>query len=101
MSQATLYVATRASDDMFVAIDTYSGGYPYFTEHLQQAEVFKGDSNAINQLLIISADTELVIHELTIQGGRSLDAFEQTVRDDVKNQALAKLTPAERRALGY
>lgn len=89
-----LFVARR-EDGSFLAIDSHSGGYPWFPDHFGQAEKFEANDRAS-----CVKEGPFTIHELTLGPGMSFDKFKNVARADIRAAALAKLSPAEREALG-
>lgn len=95
-----LYVVQR-SDEMYLAIDSHSGGYPWWSEHVGQAERFLADERAVSYINSLgNSEGRLNVYELTLSRPMSVDVFEELSNVDIKAKALAKLSVAERKALG-
>ena len=94
-----LYVAMR-EDGTFLAIDSHSGGYPWFPENVGSAERFQADQRAVDYIASCNKEGPFTIHEIILGPGMSFNQFKAIAREDIRAQALAKLTVAEREALG-
>ena len=99
MSDTQLYVARR-EDGTFLAIDSHSGGYPWFPENIGSAEKFQADERAISYIASCAKEGPFTIHELQLGEGMSFNRFKAIARDDIRTRALAKLSAIEREALG-
>lgn len=99
MSDNKLYVARR-EDGTYLAIDSHSGGYPWFPDNLGSAERFEANDRAVSYIASCAKEGPFTIHELTLGPGMSFDKFKNVAREDIRERALAKLSAAEREALG-
>lgn len=98
-----LFVVQRA-DGKYLAIDSNSGGYPWWVDHVGRAERFEADERAISYIRGLGpterGDGPLNIFELGLSPALSVDAFEGLASASIRAKALAKLNPVERKALG-
>lgn len=94
------YFVARREDGCFLAIDSNSGGYPWYPNEVSLAEKFRAGERAVSYIESVQGDGPFTIHELTLGPAMTLAEFKRVARDDIREAALAKLTPAEREALG-
>ena len=99
-----LYVVRRA-DGKFLAIDDHSGGYPWWTEHIGRAERFSADERAVAHINSFTESERkgdgLTLHQLLIGPPMPLEAMmEELAVDNIRKQALSKLSAIERKAIG-
>ena len=97
-----LYVVERA-DGFYLAIDSHSGGYPWWAEVVGHAERFIADERAVNYINSLTAKERgdgVVVRQLMLSAPMSPTEFGEEASQNIRKAALAKLTKAERQALG-
>lgn len=101
-SEAVYYVVER-DDGKWLAIDSHSGGYPWWTDSPGSAERFSADERAVNYINSLSANERgggIVVRPMQWGTAISVTDFVDLANRDIRKQAIAKLSPAERKALG-
>lgn len=97
-----LFVVKRA-DGKFLDIDTMSGGYPQWVNHVGQAGRFRADEpalNFINGLTFSDTNGPIDLYELHLGPEMTIGDLEDLASGSIRAQALAKLSAIERKALG-
>ena len=100
--EAIFYTVQRA-DGKYLAIDSHSGGYPWWTDAPGSAERFDADERAVNYIASLSAKEKgdgIIVRPMQWGVGISVTDFIDLANNDIRKQAIAKLSTAERRALG-
>lgn len=99
-----IFYAVQRADGKYLAIDTHSGGYPWWTDAASLAERFDADERAVNYIASLSAKEKgdgITIRPMQWGVGISVTDFIDLANNvSIRMQAIAKLSPAERRALG-
>ena len=97
--EKTKYFVVQDQQGKFLAIDNHSGGYPWYPEDFRSAELFKVTANKLEY--IQSCGENFVVREVFL--GDPIP-FENMVDGaagiDIRREALAKLSPIEKKALG-
>lgn len=97
-----LYVVERA-DGCYLAIDSHSGGYPWWPDNIGSAEKFTANDRAVAYINTLSASERgdgVVVRQLMLGAPMSTSEFVDIANQDIRKTALAKLTAVERQALG-
>lgn len=98
-----IYYVVERVDGKYLAIDSHSGGYPWWTDSPGSAERFDVDERAVNYINSLSANEKgggIVVRPMQWGTAISVTDFIDLANNDIRKQALAKLSTAERRALG-
>lgn len=97
--EKTEYFVVQNPQGKFLAIDSHSGGYPWYPEDMRGAELFKA---AVNKLEYIrSCGENFVVREVFLGDPIPFENMVEGVMVDViREAALAKLSPMEKKALG-
>ncbi len=97
--EKTKYFVVQDQQGKFLAIDSYSGGYPWYPEDFWSAELFKATASKLEY--IQSCGENFVVREVFLGDPIPFEnmAF-GAAAIDIRREALAKLSPIEKKALG-
>lgn len=96
----TYFVCVDIVTNKFLATDDYSGGYPYWTDDVRSARFFEMDERSISYIKASANEHDVEIRQIVLGHGNSVEHFENASKNNIREQALSKLSEVERRALG-
>lgn len=97
--EKTKYFVVQDQQGNFLAIDSHSGGYPWYPENFYNAELFKATASGLEY--IQSCEKNFVVREVFLGDPIPFEKMiEGAAAIDIRREALAKLSPIEKKALG-
>ena len=97
--EKTKYFVVQDPQGNFLAIDNQSGGYPWYPEDFLRAELFEATARKLEY--IQSCEKNFVVREVFLGDPIPFEKMvEGAAAIDIRREALAKLSPIEKKALG-